>query len=59
VYQKLLGMENHAQEYIIRKDIYRTLPGTKLFTSDWKAGDNKLFNVLKTYACYDNKVGYV
>jgi len=30
-----------------------------MFSNDWKTGDNKLFNVLKAYACYDNKLGYV
>jgi hypothetical protein len=52
-------MENHSQEYLISKDIYRTLPDTKLFATDYKGGENTLFNVLKAYTCYDNKVGYV
>jgi Rab-GTPase-TBC domain len=59
LYQKLLDMENPSQEYMIKKDIYRTLPDTKLFTADYKEGTNKLFNVLKAYTCYDNKIGYV
>lgn len=35
------------------------MPDTKKFSAEWKTGDNKLFNVLKAYACYDNKLGYV
>jgi hypothetical protein len=52
-------MENHSQEYIISKDIFRTMPETGLFSTDLKSGNNKLYNVLKAYTCYDNKVGYV
>ena len=59
LYQKLLDMENHSQEYLISKDIYRTMAETKLFLADYKTGTNPLFNVLKAYTCYDNKVGYV
>lgn len=36
IYQKLLDMENHSQEYLIGKDVYRTLPDTKLFLTDFK-----------------------
>ena len=52
-------MENHSQEYLISKDIYRTMPDTGMFLMDYKTGSNPLFNVLKAYTCYDNKVGYV
>ena len=31
----------------------------QLFTEDSQGGNNKLFNVLKAYANYDNEVGYV
>lgn len=30
-----------------------------MFKEDLKAGNNKLFNVLKAYANYDNEVSYV
>ena len=52
-------MDNHSQEYLISKDIYRTMPETGLFIMDYKTGNNPLFNVLKAYTCYDNKIGYV
>ena len=52
-------MENTHDEYLISKDIYRTLPDQKLFKEEFKQGENKLFNVLKAYSCYDNEVGYV
>lgn len=44
---------------MISKDIYRTLPDTKLFSADYKSGQNALFNVLKAYTTYDNNIGYV
>jgi hypothetical protein len=52
-------MENYYDTYLIGKDVYRTLPEQKMFKEDLKSGKNKLFNVLKAYACYDNEVGYV
>lgn len=52
-------MESPVEEYRISKDINRTLPELGLFKQDIKSGQNKLYNVLKAYACYDNKLGYV
>jgi TBC1 domain family member 10 len=59
LYQKLLTMENSENSYMIAKDIYRTLPNTEKFNQNYEEGNNKLFNVLKAYSCYDNEVGYV
>jgi len=44
---------------MISKDISRTLSDLKMWREDLKAGNNKLFNVLKAYANYDNEVSYV
>ena len=52
-------MENTQDEYLIGKDVYRTLPEQKMFKEEFKRGENKLFNVLKAISCFDNKVGYV
>ena len=44
---------------MIAKDVKRTLSDFNLFREDAGCGNNKLFNVLKAYANYDNEVGYV
>jgi len=44
---------------MISKDISRTLSDLQLWREDLTAGNNKLFNVLKAYANYDNEVSYV
>jgi len=44
---------------MIMKDVSRTLTDLGLFTEDLKAGNNRLYNVLKAYANYDNEVSYV
>ena len=54
LYKKLLNFSDPSEEYKISKDLRRTLPDLKFFREDHTAGDNKLFNVLKAYACYDN-----
>lgn len=59
VYAKLLEMPNAEAETLVPRDINRTMPHFKLWTEDWKSGNNKLFNVLKAYANYDTEVGYV
>lgn len=43
----------------ITKDVDRTLAELGLWREDSKCGNNKLYNVLKAYANYDNEVGYV
>jgi len=44
---------------MIRKDVTRTLSELRLWKEDLDCGNNKLFNVLKAYANYDNEVSYV
>lgn len=44
---------------MISKDVSRTLSDLKMWREDLECGNNKLFNVLKAYANYDNEVGYV
>jgi len=44
---------------MIVKDVSRTLSDLGLFTEDLSAGNNRLYNVLKAYANYDNEVSYV
>lgn len=44
---------------MISKDVARTLSDLRLWKEDLDCGNNKLFNVLKAYANYDNEVGYV
>ena len=58
LYKKLLDIGNEAEEYKISKDIKRTLPELQMFREDYRTGKNKLFNVLKAYATYDNELGY-
>ena len=58
VYAKLLEMPNPDSEGYISRDIDRTFPGLKMWTEDWKSGNNKLYNVLKAYSNYDQEVGY-
>lgn len=52
-------MPNEEAESQISRDVSRTLGELKLFREDLNCGNNKLFNVLKAYANYDNEVGYV
>ena len=52
-------MENPNEEYKIVKDLNRTLPQLNLFTEEYQTGNNKLFNLLKAYSCYDHNLGYV
>jgi hypothetical protein len=59
MYGKLVEMENEDAEAMISKDVLRTLSELKLWREDFSCGNNKLFNVLKAYANYDNEVGYV
>ena len=58
LYKKLLNFSDSVEEYKISKDLRRTLPDLKYFSEDHNTGQNKLFNVLKAYACYDNEIGY-
>ena len=50
---------NEIDRYNIIKDVHRTLPDENMFDEDIKSGENKLFNVLCAFACYDHEVGYV
>lgn len=59
MYCKLVEMRNDEAEQMISKDVSRTLSDLKLWREDLQCGNNKLFNVLKAYANYDNEVGYV
>lgn len=43
---------------MIGKDIKRTLPELQMFNEDISSGKNRLYNVLKAYANYDNEIGY-
>ncbi len=52
-------MENEKDSYNIVKDLNRTLPELEIFKTDYKTGNNHLYNVLKAYSCYDNEIGYV
>jgi TBC1 domain family member 10 len=58
MYSRLLAMSNPTEEYKISKDLRRTLPELQFFHEDHKNGKNRLFNVLKAYANYDNEIGY-
>ena len=44
---------------MISKDVSRTLSYLKMWNEEHTCGNNKLFNVLKAYANYDNEVSYV
>ena len=44
---------------MISKDVARTLSDLRLWKEELNCGNNKLFNVLKAYANYDNEVSYV
>ena len=59
LYQKLLEFDNEEAEKQIIKDVERTMSELNLWREDSTCGNNKLFNVLKAYANYDNEVGYV
>ena len=59
LYSKLLQFDNPEADLQIGKDVARTLSDLNLWTEDLNAGNNKLFNVLKAYANYDNEVSYV
>ena len=58
-YSALLEYSNLEIEKQIEKDIQRTMSELNLWSEDSMAGNNKLFNVLKAYANYDNEVCYV
>lgn len=59
LYQKLLEFDNEEAEKQIDKDVERTMSELNLWREDSSGGNNKLYNVLKAYANYDNEVGYV
>ncbi len=58
-YSKLCEVPNDPVCYEIKKDVYRTMADLGLWDEDQLGGNNKLFNVLKAYANYDKKIGYV
>lgn len=45
-------------DFTISKDILRTFPSNLAHKEDYRTGENKLFNVLKAYSTYDEKVKY-
>jgi len=45
-------------DFTISKDILRTFPSNSTHKEDYRTGENKLFNVLKAYSTYDEKVKY-
>ena len=59
LYSKLIEFSNVEVEKDITKDVDRTLAELHLWREDLQGGNNKLYNVLKAYANYDNEVGYV
>ena len=59
LYPKLMEHEWEEVESQIQKDIFRTMSDLKLWREDSQGGNNKLYNVLKAYANYDNEVNYV
>ena len=59
LYQKLIELEWEEVENQIQKDIIRTMSELKLWREDSQGGNNKLYNVLKAYANYDQEVNYV
>ena len=59
LYQKLMELEWVEVENQIKKDINRTMSELKLWREDSQGGNNKLYNVLKAYANYDQEVNYV
>jgi TBC1 domain family member 10 len=60
LYFKLLDFDGNPDTVeMIVKDVSRTLSDLGLFTEDLSAGNNRLYNVLKAYANYDNEVSYV
>lgn len=58
LYCKSISIKDEENEYYIMKDLSRTFSSKKNFSLCPKSGENKLFNVLKAYACYDPEIGY-
>ena len=59
LYSKLCEFPNDKACFDIKKDVDRTMSQLELWEEDLSCGNNKLFNVLKAYANYDNEIGYV
>ena len=59
LYSKLTEFKNEEVENLLEKDVDRTMSELKLWREEIHCGNNKLFNVCKAYANYDNEVGYV
>ena len=59
LYQKLMELEWEEVESQIQRDINRTMSELKLWREEAQGGNNKLYNVLKAYANYDQEVNYV
>ena len=55
----MIEFSNKEAEYQIKLDVDRTMRELNLWPEDSLGGKNKLFNVLKAYANYDNEVSYV
>lgn len=51
-------MVDEENDYCIGKDLPRTLTFIKSFSIEPSSGQNKLYNVLKAYSCYDKQIGY-
>ena len=58
LYYKFLGEENPHGEFKIVRDLFRTIPGNKMFQIPPQSGRNPLFNVLKAYMSYDPQIMY-
>jgi hypothetical protein len=59
LYSKLAEFPNEEVEGLLEKDVDRTMSELKLWREETHCGNNKLFNVCKAYANYDNEVSYV
>lgn len=60
MYYNLLAIKNHSLEDLIKRDINRTIIKTKneKIRLNLETKKDKLFNILKAYAEYDQEVGY-
>jgi hypothetical protein len=59
MFEALVALPDTDMAEIIERDINRTFPHHVMFRERNQMGQASLFNVLKAYSVYDERVGYI
>jgi hypothetical protein len=58
LYQHYLVKSEEEVSWKINLDLHRSTMNGKKFDSDYKNGENKLYNILNTFAMFDSEIKY-